>query len=291
MYADDLTAVLGEATDEDIAEKGKHVLEVIMEWGKQRNLRINLKKTKLMIFRGSSSSPTFLGNEVELSSGKIEVVTRHKLLGCVIDHRLNGTDERGTVKRKIYKRLAILAKIASKEWGAAQQTLLDLYKVYVRPCIEYCFAENCFWADTSLSYIQSCENSALRLATGCLKRTRIADLRALCDIEDIKTRLAIRAGAFAEEQLRQYPSHVVRRALEAEHRTRSWHKRNTLTGTVSTEKKTWVGMTKEILSLTDDDATRKPKRREDRLSPYRTSQGEEDGGDGDERRKWVGREG
>ena len=242
-------------------------LEAIISWGGKRNLRINLEKTKLMICRGPYSRPTFLESQVELSSGKIDVVARHKLLGCVIDDKLNGADERGTVKRKIYKRLSVLAKVASKEWGAAQQTLLDLYKVYVRPCIEYCFAENCFWADSSLRYIQACENSALRLATGCLRRTRIADLRALCDIEGIKTRLAIRVGTFAEEQIRQYPSRVVRKALEAERKTRSWKQRNALIGTVSTDKKTWIGMTNEVLSLVDEETARKPKRREDRLSP------------------------
>ena len=87
------------------------------------------------------------------------------------------------------RRVGLLRRVSGQGWGAGKRVLLNLYKQYVRPVLEYGNAGIADAAKSNLALLQRVQNSALRTSLRLPRRTRIKKLHKLARMVPIPERL------------------------------------------------------------------------------------------------------
>ena len=133
------------------------------EYAKQNKMKINYKKTKLMVFNPSKTRdfhPKFVLNGHEL-----ELVEETKLLGLTIRSDLSWTSNTHSMVKRASKKLWCLRRL--KNYGAKTEDLLDVYFKQVRCLLEYAVAvwEPSLTAEDSIK-IERVQKCALAIILG-----------------------------------------------------------------------------------------------------------------------------
>jgi hypothetical protein len=69
--------------------------------------------------------------KVRLERNAIKVVRQHRILGLIIDDRLNWKINLKDVKARAGKKLGLLKTLAHKKWGRDQKTLSRIHQMIV----------------------------------------------------------------------------------------------------------------------------------------------------------------
>ena len=99
-----------------------------------------------------------------LKNEQIKFKKEFKFLGVTFDEKLTFKPHIENIISRAKKRLNLLKTIRGKDWGASPATLMNTYKSYVRPILEYSsilFAHSDY--DT-LKRIQAVETEAIKIA-------------------------------------------------------------------------------------------------------------------------------
>ena len=107
------------------------ILEV-NEYAKTNEMKLNLEKTKFMIFNSCSSidfMPTF-----SIGGTEINLVEEMKLLGLIITSDLKFSKNTDYIVKKAFKRIWMLKRL--KNLGAANDQLIDVYLKQIRSVLE-----------------------------------------------------------------------------------------------------------------------------------------------------------
>ena len=102
------------------------------EYATNNQMKLNLKKTKLMLFNPCTSvdfMPDF-----QLDTQEIELVEEVRLLGVILRSDMKWTSNTEHMVKKAYKKLWVMRRL--KELGANQQELIDIYIKQVRSLLE-----------------------------------------------------------------------------------------------------------------------------------------------------------
>ena len=88
---------------------------------------------------------------------------------------------------KAQNKLNIMKSLAGSSWGQDKHTMLITYKSICRSVLEYGAP---IWApaisETSWERLQSIQNQALRIATGCLRMSAIDHIHQECKVMPLK---------------------------------------------------------------------------------------------------------
>src|SRR6476619_1238708 len=112
-------------------------------------------------------------------------------------------------KEKADKSFNVVKALTSTTWGKQKETLIATYKTITQPVIEY---GNIFWSaiisDTNLNKLQTTQNTALRIITGCTADTNIQHLHTETQILPLSTHLKLRISQLRQKaQLPTNPLH------------------------------------------------------------------------------------
>ena len=113
--------------------KSQNHLAVINEWTKKKKMKLNVRKTKSMIFNFSRKNQ-FITN-LKVDNDIVEVVSETKLLGTYITSDLKWDKNTSELVKKAYKRMQILYKAAS--FTAKKNDLKRIYKTFIRSILEH----------------------------------------------------------------------------------------------------------------------------------------------------------
>ena len=102
------------------------------EYANTNEMKINLKKTKVMLFNPCSSLD-FQPN-IELDNHQLEIVEEMRLLGVHIRSDMKWHTNTEQMVKKAYKRLWIIRRL--KSLGVAKRDLVDIYEKHVRCVLE-----------------------------------------------------------------------------------------------------------------------------------------------------------
>ena len=95
---------------------------------------ISINKTNAIIFtNGTADSP----NPLTIFSREIPYCNPVKLLGLLIDSKMQWHEHINSLKSLIIQRLCILKRLAGSKWGCHPKIILDSYKLYICSNIEY----------------------------------------------------------------------------------------------------------------------------------------------------------
>ena len=133
-YADDTVSV-GMLNDTS-SSLNMYTSEVnsFVNWCNLNHLNLNVKKTKEMIvdFRKKKTEihPIIINNE------NVEIVTKYKYLGCIIDDKLNWSENASNVYKKANQRLYFVRKL--KKMNINKELLTMFYTTTVESILSFC---------------------------------------------------------------------------------------------------------------------------------------------------------
>ena len=147
LFADD-TSIFFEHSDLDVLTSHLHdQLHNVSTWLKANKLSINVKKTKLMIFRPRQKTLP-ITRQIIIENNVLEQVDNTKFLGVYIDQHLTWKTHVNFIAAKISKSVGLLYKA---KYYLPSKSLLTLYYALVYPYLTYC---NLIWASTYVTNLQ-----------------------------------------------------------------------------------------------------------------------------------------
>ena len=101
-------------------------------YASNNNMKINEKKTKLIVFNPCTSLDFM--PEFQLGNNQLEVVEEVKLLGVILRSDMSWKSNTESMVLKAYKKLWMVKRL--KGMGASEQILIDIYQKHVRSVLE-----------------------------------------------------------------------------------------------------------------------------------------------------------
>ena len=168
------------------------------EYAKVNKMKINGKKTKLMLFNPGSKRdfmPKF-----ELGKTELELAEETTLLGVVMRSDLAWTSNTDYIVKRAYKKLWSLRRL--KKLGANSNDLLDVYYKQVRSILEYAVPvwHPSLTSDDRLK-IEQVQKAALSIIMGEGYQSYKTALRA-CNVETLFSRRQNLCRKFAKKSLK-----------------------------------------------------------------------------------------
>ena len=151
--------------------------------------------------------------ELKIDGEKLEKEDNPVYLGVKLDCRMTLTEHLENTKRKAVKRLNIIKRLATTNWGAKKQILRQLYMGYVRAVMDYNLPLQTIASKGAVLSLDKVQNQALRLICGAIRTPTAA-----CEIDaNIKPRDLTRKRSLietVERFRRQERDHPNRKLIE-----------------------------------------------------------------------------
>jgi hypothetical protein len=159
-FADDtLIFEISDSLNEAIS-KSESLVTMVTNWYSVNGFNLNLDKTQFCVFsnRKVETIPNLVSNNVQIKSA-----TSIKLLGVILDQHLSLKTYVESLVLKSNRVLFCLSKIRK---FVNPSHLLQAYKSYVRPILEYCSSLLLNTSDYNSNLLELCQNRAIRIILG-----------------------------------------------------------------------------------------------------------------------------
>ena len=146
---------------------------------------MNAKKTQLLLIRQTKrrnlniNLELFCEKQINTDNTKLLGVTENLSFKAHIDY----IAKRGRI------RLNLIKMLSWTKWGCKPQTLMRLYKAYIRPVLEYSAIVMLSAQGQVIKNLQIRQNKAIKRAFRLHPRSRTNEIHELAEIPLIKTRL------------------------------------------------------------------------------------------------------
>ena len=150
-------------------------------------MKINCDKTVYTIF---SRSYNLADEEVSLKIDgyNLKREINPVYLGVTLDCKLNLKQHTTNLKKKAMKRLNLIKRLATTNWGADKNTLRGLYLGYTRAVFDYNLVLQNICNKSSKTSLDTVQNQALRLISGGMRTTPTAACEIHTNIEPLEFR-------------------------------------------------------------------------------------------------------
>jgi len=173
LFADDTTIYSKSDTFNNAISLFKKEFEPIMDWTRYNKLFINWSKTKFMFITRLRSKQD-LSSFIELNGNKIELVNDFKLLGCIIDNKLNFDKYVKSISKSVYSKIFSIKNL----FFLSLNIKLQFFKSFVLPHFDYCASLFIYLSITLI-------NKIMRIYNNCLRLLFKIDLRDIDEINQL----------------------------------------------------------------------------------------------------------
>ena len=207
-YADDMNPAASHSDYHTAEQLLQPYLQDIFNWTKINDLILNPDKSTATLFTPDTHEHNVTLN-LTINNVIIPTVKNPKILGLTLDPSFNFGDHSKITKEKADSSIRILKALTSTSWGKQKETLLATYKTLVLPVIEYA---STIWSpvisDTNLHKLQTTQNNALRVITGCTSDTNTQHLHQETKTLPLSNHLKLHASQLKQKsQLPTHPLH------------------------------------------------------------------------------------
>ena len=169
MFADDIALYEQSSTVQESSKRLTQALKMVSNWAKRWKVKFNTKKCCTTTLTRCRAVPK---PNVKLNGSKLKFKKSPKYLGIHLDKELNWRDHLEELHKKAVKHLEFLAQITSPVCGAAAERVLLIFKLCIRPKLEYACQ---LWNDASQqnkeNLIDSIQHRALARVMGVRRST------------------------------------------------------------------------------------------------------------------------
>ena len=186
-YADDIVLI---STSPQMLQK---MLDFCSNYARQNEFEFNIGKCKILKVhcKGAARQVQFnMGAEV------LEEVDYYRYLGVPIGRAVHPNSRPAAfgkyfdkIESKAQARLMVTRFLGAKKDGLRPKTGLRLYKMLVRPILEYA-CPVIYFNKTQIKKLESLQNNAIKTACGLRFNTKTESVRVVSGIEPIQTRFA-----------------------------------------------------------------------------------------------------
>ena len=212
-YADDGNLLNSGPKIEPLVEELNSYLSILNTWFKSRNLFISPSKSSTTLFT-TASSEVSTTLDIIIDGESVPTVKKPKILGVTFDNLLSFRQHATDLKTKLQAKNNVLKALAGSAWGKEKEVLVTTYKAIGQSVLNYCCP---IWTPslsaTSWKDLQTAQNAALRVATGCHLMTDIDHLHHETKIMRVKPHCEMLSQQFLLST--QQPSHPNRINLSA----------------------------------------------------------------------------
>ena len=155
FFADDANLIITGNTYEEVNNKVNTLLQNVQNWVVQNGLKLNISKTKYMIFTNKARQDI----NVNISGVRVEQSTSERFLGVMIDSNLNWIRHINLLSTKISRNAGILYKLKGL---VPDTTLKTIYNSFVQSHLNYCSTVWGMGSENSLKKLFSAQKKAIR---------------------------------------------------------------------------------------------------------------------------------
>ena len=106
-------------------------IDDVIEWSKMNSMNINPTKSKEMLISFAKNPPEV--PHIVIDGESIERVTSCKLLGIILNDKLNWEDHINAIYKKCCQKLHFLTKLRRTQ--ASSNDVIRIYSSVIRPCL------------------------------------------------------------------------------------------------------------------------------------------------------------
>ena len=151
-------------------------IDRLVDFLADRDLIVSPEKSTVTWFTPDTKEANLIPN-VSIKAKQVALDKTPKLLGVHFDTMYSFSTHIKKAVDKAKTRVNILKALAGSTWGQDKETLLLTYKATCRSALEYaCPVWSPCISSTSWDRLQTVQNHALRVATGCLNKSDIDHL-------------------------------------------------------------------------------------------------------------------
>ena len=152
---------------DDIQKQEKRAEKIIQtyhdslfDWCNKWKIKLNPSKTKVGLFTNSNTA-----KEITLNLGRVPLTVSNeiKFLGLTFDSKLTWKNHIQNIRHRMWLRINAIKAISGRNLGMQSQTLIHLYKMWIRPIALYGAPAYYSAAKTHINKIQVIQNSSLRI--------------------------------------------------------------------------------------------------------------------------------
>ena len=205
VYADDITMTSTDTNKQIAQAKLQPYLQEIASWTQKNQLHLNPDKTTSTLF---TPDPAKYSTQLTLNIDNVVIPTvkNPKILGLTFDPKLTYNSHIRKTSDKARNTLKLLKALTSTKWGKQKETIVATYKAITRPILEYV---STIWSPiastTGITKLQTIQNMALRIATGCTSDTNIQHLHNETNILPLNAHLKLHSSQLRQKS--QHPTH------------------------------------------------------------------------------------
>ncbi len=175
-YADDITIYTTGNEIVSMENNLNNYLKTLYEHLQLLSLKISPQKSTVMLATPDSHQSKY-HPQVAINNILLPLDKTPKILGVTFDTHFTFTPHCQTVIKKASKRITILKALAGTSWGQHKETILATYKTICRPVYNYAAPIwSPYLSNSNFNRLQTLQNSALRIATGCHLMSSISHL-------------------------------------------------------------------------------------------------------------------
>ena len=150
------------------AEYLQRDLDKLARWCAKWRIKLNPKKTKVIIF-SKSRSAIRAEPALSLYGDLLSYYPHIKFLGITFDNRMTFTKHFEEILEHCNNKFHRLRTLGNKKWGPSSATILQIHKQCVRPIFEYGIVSTITVLESVINKTQRVQNSFIRLAL-CLPK-------------------------------------------------------------------------------------------------------------------------
>ena len=193
MFADDIGLFLRGKSMGKLSRQMTRELAWVSSWAHKWRAKFNLSKCSAIALSKKRPVPKpkvrFEGTVLQVPEKDEELIEKAKYLGVVLDSRMNWRVHLNMIRSKALKRLEMLLRITNNRYGARHSRVILLYRVCVRPLLEYAAP---IWNDASqglkTTLLDSIQHTVLARAMGVRKSTSREALEVEAGVEPLELR-------------------------------------------------------------------------------------------------------
>ena len=175
-YADDITIYSSGSVVADLINDLNIYLTQVFNCINNNKMTVSTAKSAVKLFTRDTHEH-YLHPQVKLADQVLPLDKKPKVLGMTLYTHLTFTQHSNNIAVKVKLRNNVLKALAGSTWGCDKETLLTTYLAIGRSILCYCCpVRTPTHRDTYWNRLQLAHNSAMRIATGCLKMADVAEL-------------------------------------------------------------------------------------------------------------------
>ena len=160
-FADDTSTIAFASSPDKLTQSLQSDVDAVHRWSVLHKLTVHPEKTVSMMFHHPNQRPRPL--KLFLNGSPITQVATHKHLGLLLTSSFSWTAHVDMTTKKSLRMIAILRHLRSTH-HFPPKLLLRMYRVYIRPLLEYASTTWSGLPDSSIRRIQNVQNKALAIA-------------------------------------------------------------------------------------------------------------------------------